>query len=135
MMEYKLNILRDILKFSKRVLSKEELEMLISSPLFKDKNYFTSAALLVKKGSINIEEFLCLQKLSEEELNLFLQPMDDNFNYFLKVRPEDILNAFLDMEEYIRNNPVEALNNKRLNDERKTRIKEFYQIEQEQIKR
>ncbi len=135
MMEYKLNILRDILKFSKRVLSKEELEMLISSPLFKDKNYFTSAALLVKKGSINIEEFLCLQKLSEEELNLFLEPMDDNFNYFLKVRPEDILNAFLDMEEYIRNNPVEALNNKRLNDERKTRIKEFYQIEQEQIKR
>lgn len=134
-MEYKLNILRDILKFSKRVLSKEELEMLISSPLFKDKNYFTSAALLVKKGSINIEEFLCLQKLSEEELNLFLEPMDDNFNYFLKVRPEDILNAFLDMEEYIRNNPVEALNNKRLNDERKTRIKEFYQIEQEQIKR
>ena len=135
MMEYKLNILRDILKFSKRVLSKEELEMLISSPLFKDKNYFTSAALLVKKGSINIEEFLCLQKLSEEELNLFLEPMDDNFNYFLKVRPEDILNAFLEMEEYIRNNPVEALNNKRLNDERKTRIKEFYQIEQEQIKR
>lgn len=135
MMEYKLNILRDILKFSKRVLSKEELEMLISSPLFKDKNYFTSAALLVKKGSINIEEFLCLQKLSEEELNLFLEPMDDNFNYFLKVRPEDILSAFLEMEEYIRNNPVEALNNKRLNDERKTRIKEFYQIEQEQIKR
>ncbi len=135
MMEYKLNILRDILKFSKRVLSKEELEMLISSPLFKDKNYFTSAALLVKKGSINIEEFLCLQKLSEEELNLFLEPMDDNFNYFLRVRPEDILSAFLEMEEYIRNNPVEALNNKRLNDERKTRIKEFYQIEQEQIKR
>ena len=134
-MEYKLNILRDILKFSKRVLSKEELEMLISSPLFKDKNYFTSAALLVKKGSINIEEFLCLQKLSEEELNLFLEPMDDNFNYFLRVRPEDILSAFLEMEEYIRNNPVEALNNKRLNDERKTRIKEFYQIEQEQIKR
>ena len=135
MMEYKLNILRDILKFSKRVLSKEELEMLISSPLFKDKNYFTSAALLVKKGSINIEEFLCLQKLFEEELNLFLEPMDDNFNYFLRVRPEDILSAFLEMEEYIRNNPVEALNNKRLNDERKTRIKEFYQIEQEQIKR
>ena len=135
MMEYKLNILRDILKFSKRVLSKEELEMLISSPLFKDKNCFTSAALLVKKGSINIEEFLCLQKLSEEELNLFLEPMDDNFNYFLRVRPEDILSAFLEMEEYIRNNPVEALNNKRLNDEIKTRIKEFYQIEQEQIKR
>lgn len=94
--KYKLKILKDILKFSKRTLDEKELKEFIVSPLFHNKNYFTSGALLVKKGSITIEEFLGLGNLLEEELREFLEPVDDAFNYFASITPEEVMQAFQD---------------------------------------
>ena len=133
--KYKLNILKDILKFSGKALSKEEMDELLSSPLFKNKNYFTSAALLVKRTAINIAEFLSLSKLPKEELNEFLEPVDDDYDYFKKVTPEEILEAFKEMEDFLKNNPEKALENRRINKEREEKIKEFYQCHCENIKR
>ena len=68
--EIKLKVLKDILKFSRRKLTKEELNDLIFSPLFLNYNYFISAALLVKRTAIDIEEFLALKNLSLETFGL-----------------------------------------------------------------
>lgn len=133
--KYKLNILKDILKFSGKVLSKEEMDELLSSPLFKNKNYFTSAALLVKRTAINIAEFLSLSKLSKEELSEFLEPVDDDYDYFKKVTPEEILEAFKEMEKFIANNQEKAMANKEKSQKRLAKIKEFYQCHCENIKR
>lgn len=132
---YKLKILKDILKFSKRTLNEEELKELIKSPLFQNKNYFTSGALLVKKGSITIEEFLSLGSLLEGELREFLEPVDDAFNYFATITPEELMRAFEEMESYIKNNPEKALENRKKNQERYQKIKEHYINQTEEIKR
>lgn len=132
---YKLKILKDILKFSKRTLNEEELKKLIKSPLFQNKNYFTSGALLVKKGSITIEEFLSLGSLLEGELREFLEPVDDAFNYFATITPEELMRAFEEMESYIKNNPEKALENRKKNQERYQKIKEHYINQIEEIKR
>lgn len=124
--KYKLNILKDILKFSKKKLTKEEMNMLLLSALFQNKNYFTSAALLVKRGSITMEEMISLGTLKKEELSAFLDPVDDDYNYFAKITPEEILAAFKDMEEFIKNNPEQALENRHLNKEQKEKIKEYH---------
>ena len=133
--KYKLKILIDILKFSKRTLDEKELKEFIVSPLFHNKNYFTSGALLVKKGSITIEEFLGLGNLLEEELREFLEPVDDAFNYFASITPEEVMQAFQDMESYIKNNPEESLENRKKNQERYQKIKEHYMNLAEEIKR
>ena len=132
---YKLNILKDILKFSKRKLNKEEMDILLSSSLLKSKNYFTSAALLIKRGSITMDEFLSLCKLKEEELGTFLEPVDDAFNYFAEITPEELMDAFKEMEDFLKNNPEQALENRRINKEREAKIKELHQKEVEEIKR
>lgn len=123
--KYKLTILKDILKFSKRKLTKEEMNILLSSALFQHKNYFTSAALLIKRGRITMDELLSLSKLKEEELSEFLEPVDDTFDYFAKVSPEEIMEAFKEMEEFLKNNPEKALANRRINKERETKIKNY----------
>ena len=122
--EIKLKVLKDILKFSRRKLTKEELNDLIFSPLFLNYNYFISAALLVKRTAIDIEEFLALKNLSLEELKECLVPVDDDYDYFAKITPEEIIKAFIGMEEYLKNNPEQALENRRLNTERISKIKE-----------
>ena len=133
--KYKLNILKDIVKFSKRKLTKEEMNRLLSSALFQSKNYFTSAALLIKRGRITIDEFLSLCKLKEEELSEFLEPVDNDFDYFAKVSPEEIMKAFQEMEDFLKNNPEKALENRHINKEREDKIKELYQKEIEEVKR
>lgn len=133
--KYKLNILKDIVKFSKRKLTKEEMNRLLSSALFQSKNYFTSAALLIKRGRITMDEFLSLCKLKEEELSEFLEPVDNDFDYFAKVLPEEIMKAFQEMEDFLKNNPEKALENRRINKEREDKIKELYQKEIEEVKR
>ena len=124
--EYKLNILKDILKFSRRTLTEEEKNVLLSSALFQDKNYFTSAAILVKKGSIIIDDVINLAKLKESELPELLTPTEDTFDYFAKTTPNDIIEAFIRMDEYIKNNPEEALENKRKNESQIEKIKELH---------
>ena len=124
--EYKLNILKDILKFSRRTLTEEEKNVLLSSALFQDKNYFTSAAILVKKGSIIIDDVINLAKLKESELPLFLTPTEDTFDYFAKTTPNGMIEAFIRMDEYIKNNPEEALENKRKNESQIEKIKELH---------
>ncbi len=133
--KYKLNILKDILKFSRKKLTKEEMNILLSSALFQNKNYFTSGALLVKRESISIDEFLSLKTLREEELQEFLEPVDDAFNYFASITPEEVMQAFQDMESYIKNNPEESLENRKKNQERYQKIKEHYMNLAEEIKR
>ena len=133
--KYKLMILKDILKFSKRKLAKEEMNRLSSSALFQNKNYFTSAALLIKRGRITMDEFLSLSKLKEEELGEFLEPVDNDFDYFAKVSPEEIMEAFKKMEDFLKNNPEKALENRRINKEREEKIKELHQKEIEEVKR
>ena len=133
--KYKLNILKDIVKFSKRKLTKEEMNRLLSSALFQSKNYFTSAALLIKRGRITMDEFLSLCKLKEEELSEFLEPVDNDFDYFAKVSPEEIMKAFQEMEDFLKNNPEKALENRHINKEREDKIKELYQKEIEEVKR
>lgn len=124
--KYKLMILKDVLRFTRKNLSKDELNEFTSSALFKNKNYFTSAALLVKKGSITIEEMLSLGTLKQEELSSFLEPVDDYYNYFAKVTPEEIFAAFETMEKFIKNNPEQALKNRHINKERQEKIKEYH---------
>ena len=124
--KYKLMILKDVLKFTRKNLSKDELNEFTSSALFKNKNYFTSAALLVKKGSITIEEMLSLGTLKQEELSSFLEPVDDYYNYFAKVTPEEIFAAFETMEKFIKNNPEQALKNRHINKKRQEKIKEYH---------
>ena len=133
--KYKLNILKDIVKFSKRKLTKAEMNRLLSSALFQSKNYFTSAALLIKRGRITMDEFLSLCKLKEEELSEFLEPVDNDFDYFAKVSPEEIMKAFQEMEDFLKNNLEKALENRRINKEREDKIKELYQKEIEEVKR
>ncbi len=133
--KYKLNILKDILKFSRRTLTEEERDALLSSALFQNKNYFTSAALLIKRGRINMDEFLSLCKLKEEELGEFLEPIDDSFDYFGKVSPEEIRKAFQEMEDFLKNNPEKALENRRINKEREAKIKELHQKGVEEVNR
>lgn len=133
--KYKLNILKDIVKFSKRKLTKEEMNRLLLSALFQSKSYFTSAALLIKRGRITMDEFLSLCKLKEEELSEFLEPVDNDFDYFAKVSPEEIMKAFQEMEDFLKNNPEKALENRRINKEREDKIKELYQKEIEEVKR
>ena len=123
--EYKLNILKDILKFSRRTLNEEEKEILLSSFLFQDKTYFTSAALLVKKGLITIEDVINLAKQTKDELKNILTPVDATFDYFAKIDPHEIMQAFIAMDDYILNNPEEALKNKQKKEEQIKRIKEL----------
>ena len=89
--KYKLRILKDILKFSGRTLTKEELNNLLASALYQNKNDFTSAALLVKRGAITIEDFLALEKLTEEELRELIEPVDDEYDYFASITPEEFI--------------------------------------------
>ena len=124
--KYKLMILKDVLKFTRKSLSKEELKDFTRSALFQNKNYFTSAALLVKRGSITIDEMLNLGTLQETELSLFLEPVDDAYDYFAKVTPDEILTSFKKMEDFIKNHPEEAEKNREINRERKEKIKEYY---------
>lgn len=123
---YKLMILKDVLKFTRKSLSEDELNEFTSSALFQNKNYFTSAALLVKKGSITIEEMLSLGTLKQEELSSFLEPVDDDYNYFAKVTPEEIFVAFEAMEKFIKNNPIEAQKNREYNLAKIANIKNHY---------
>ena len=103
--KYKLKILKDILKFSKSTINEEDLKELMASPIFLNKNYFTSGALLVKREAITMSEFLNLKNLTREELKEYPDPVDDDFDYFAIIKPEEVLQAFKDMEEFIKNNP------------------------------
>ena len=133
--KYKLMILKDVLKFTSKRLSKEELRNFAKSALFQNKNYFTSAALLVKRGRITIDEMLNLGTLQEPELSLFLEPVDDAYDYFAKVTPEEILEAFKEMEDFIKNHPEEATKNRELNKERAEKIKEYYKTQSSNLSR
>ena len=124
--KYKLNILKDILKFSSKKLTDEEFNNLMFSPLFKSRNYFTSAALLVKSSSITIDELLILTTISLEELSLYLIPVEDNFDYFKEVTPKEIAKAFELMDNYLINNKQQSLKNLESNHEKITRIKKLY---------
>ena len=133
--KYKLKILKDILKFSKSTINEEDLKELMASPIFLNKNYFTSGALLVKREAITMSEFLNLKNLTREELKEYLDPVDDDFDYFAIIKPEEVLKAFKDIEEFIKNNPKKALENRRENQKRYQKIKEYYLSGLEKIKR
>lgn len=124
--KYKLNILKDILQFSKRKLNQEELDSLFASPLYKNKNFFTSAALLVKSSLITIDELLSLSTVCLEELPLFLTEIENDFDYFRKVTPDDIAKAFELMDDYLINNKQESLKNLEHNQEKIARIKRLH---------
>ncbi len=121
--QYKLNILKDILKFSSKTLTTEERDILLSSALFQDKSYFTSAALLVKKEAITMDDVINLAKLEKSELPAFLTPTEDSFDYFAKISPDKIMQALTDMEDYLLHNPIEALENRQKNEEQILKIK------------
>ena len=123
--KYKLEILKDILKFCGKTMTQEEVKRLMASALFESKSYFTSAALLVKRGKITIEDFLSLQKLRKEELADYLEPVEEDFNYFASVTPEELYKALREMEDFIENNPEKALENRIKNTERIEKIKEL----------
>ena len=132
--KYKLRILKDILKFSGRTLTKEELNNLLASALYQNKNDFTSAALLVKRGAITIEDFLALEKLTEEELRELIEPVDDEYDYFATISPEELQNAFQYMKDFRKNYPEEARKNREQNKRRIQNIKSFY-LEQKDFPR
>ena len=123
--KYKLEILKDILKFCGKTMTQEEVKRLMASALFESKSYFTSAALLVKRGKITIEDFLSLQKLRKEELADYLEPVEKDFNYFASITPEELYEALREMEEFMKNNPEEALENRVKNTDRIAKIKEL----------
>lgn len=126
-MEYNLAILKDTLKARKRVLSEDELKEFMASPVYLNAGYLASAALLVRNGSISIEEFLDLRFLREEELGEFLEFAGNDFDYFKEDTNEDIVEAFSKMEEFIQTHPLEAKKNSSLQKERIAKIKEFHE--------
>lgn len=127
--EYKLNILKDICRFSRVKYSKEEMEWIVSSALFRSKTHLTAAALLVKKGDIDMTDFVNLASLEAEELDLYLEVGDDDFNYFAKPTPEEVMKLFTAMDEYIQNHPEEALLNRKKHAEQINKIKGLTQKE------
>ena len=133
--KYKLQILKDILKFSGKVLSEEESSLLFASALYQSKEYFTSAALLVKNNSITIDEFLSLGTLNREELDEFLEPVEESFDYFAEVTPEEVISSLKEAEEFIKNNPEEYEKNKEIQLKRIAKIKELCQSKNEGFKR
>ena len=132
--KYKLKILKDVLKFSKKALAKEELDAFLSSPLFGDKNYFTSASILVKKGLITMDECLNLGNLRKEELGEYLVPVDDEYDYFATISPEELQNAFQYMKDFRKNYPEKERKNREQNKRRIQNIKSFY-LEQKDFPR
>ena len=133
--KYKLQILKDILKFSGKVLSAEEKDLLFSSALYRNKEYFVSAALLVKNNSITIDEFLSLSMLNKEELNEFLEPTEETFNYFAIVTPEEVLSSLKEIEDFLKNNPLEYEKSKEIQMQRIAKIKELNQSQKGRFKR
>ena len=133
--KYKLNILKDILQFSKRKLNKEELKEFMASPLYLHAGYLASAALLARGYAISIEEFLSLRFLRSNELKEFLDDVGEDFDYFKEDTNEEMVNAFSQMEEFIKNNPVEAAENGRRWEEKIAKIKEFHKRNEEYMQR
>ena len=133
--DYNLAILKDVLKARKRVLNKEELKEFMASPLYLHAGYLASAALLVKGYAISIEEFLSLRFLRSDELKEFLDDVGEDFDYFKEDTNEEMVNAFSQMEEFIKNNPVEAAENGRRWEEKITKIKEFHKRNEEYMQR
>lgn len=133
--KYKLNILKDILQFSKRKLNKEELKEFMASPLYLHAGYLASAALLARGYAISIEEFLSLRFLRSDELKEFLDDVGEDFDYFKEDTNEEMVNAFSQMEEFIKNNPVEAAENGRRWEEKIAKIKEFHKRNEEYMQR
>lgn len=126
--QYKLKILKDILKDSKASISKEEIGEFMHSPIYQKKNYFTSAALLVKEDAITIEELFSLRFLRVEELSLYLEPVEDTFDYFKLPNSNEVFQALKYMEDYSIKHSFEALKNKERNEARYRRIKEFNEL-------
>ena len=133
--KYKLMILKDILIFSKKKLSKEKLNQFIASALYQNKGYFTSAALLVKKSLISIDEFLSLSTLNREELDEFLEPTEESFDYFAEITPENMPKALKEVEDFVENNPQEYEQSKEIQMKRIAKIKELHQSQKEELKR
>ena len=133
--DYNLAILKDVLKARKRVLNKEELKEFMASPLYLHAGYLASAALLVKGYAISIEEFLSLRFLRSDELKEFLDDVGEDFDYFKEDTNEEIVNALSQMEEFIKNNPVEAAENGRRWEEKIAKIKEFHKRNEEYMQR
>ena len=132
--KYKLQILKDILKFSGKVLNEEEKDLIFSSALYQNKEYFTSAALLVKNNSISIDEFLSLSVLSREELYEFLEPTEESFDYFAEVTPADILSSLKEVEDFMVSNPEEYEKSKEIQKRRIAKIKDLHQRRNEELK-
>lgn len=133
--DYNLAILKDVLKARKRVLSKEELKEFMASPLYLHAGYLASAALLARGYAISIEEFLSLRFLRSDELKEFLDDVGEDFDYFKEDTNEEMVNALSQMEEFIKNNPVEAAENGRRWEEKIAKIKEFHKRNEEYMQR
>ena len=133
--DYNLAILKDVLKARKRVLSKEELKEFMASPLYLHAGYLASAALLARGYAISIDEFLSLRFLRSDELKEFLDDVGEDFDYFKEDTNEEMVNALSQMEEFIKNNPVEAAENGRRWEEKIAKIKEFHKRNEEYMQR
>ena len=133
--DYNLAILKDVLKARKRVLNKEELKEFMASPLYLHVGYLASAALLARGYAISIEEFLSLRFLRSDELKEFLDDAGEDFDYFKEDTNEEMVNAFSQMEEFIKNNPVEATENGHRWEEKIAKIKEFHKRNEEYMQR
>ena len=133
--DYNLAILKDVLKARKRVLSKEELKEFMASPLYLHAGYLASASLLARGYAISIDEFLSLRFLRSDELKEFLDDVGEDFDYFKEDTNEEMVNAFSQMEEFIKNNPVEAAENGRRWEEKIAKIKEFHKRNEEYMQR
>ena len=110
---YKKNMLKDVLKYSKEIPSKEEIIELMKSPLYEDKEYLTDACLLVKSYTITLKEFFCLRKLNKLELPLYLKK--ETYDFFQVPRIEEAMQPYLQMESKEKLTPhelAEDINNK-----------------------
>ena len=122
-MEYKLEVLKDILKFSDKALNEDESSLLLTSALYQSKEYFTSAALLVKSNAINMDDLLSLCSLDKEELKEYLEPTEETYDYFAKITLEEINKAIKELEDWIDQNPDKYLNERIKAQEKIAKIK------------
>ena len=78
-------------------VDKHTMSRLVKSALFMNDNYLCEACILLRMGTINLDDFLALIDVKEDELSLYL--MDDADTGYLNPTLEDLYQAYLGFDE------------------------------------
>ena len=77
---------------------------------------------------------LKFRESKKRRIGEYLVPVDDEYDYFATISPEELQNAFQYMKDFRKNYPEEARKNREQNKRRIQNIKSFY-LEQKDFPR